>query len=492
MTTATSSALTHLPALAGSTDSRARAHRPLAHGDAAREPRRREKGVALIVVSIAIVLLAIVLAEMHETTATSFALATTQRDRVRAEYLARSGVNLTRMLIANEPQIRAAVQPLIGAMLGGRRLPQLPIWSFANEILEPFCNYEAAQAERANSGIDFSAAAGLGDAGGTCDIVAFAENSKLNLNSPLHMPGDPGRLNVAMQVFAMTGGYQAPSPYDPLFERRDGDGLITTRLDIISALVDWWDYDTQRTVFDPGAGRIDSNSGAEDSAYSNFRDPYEVKNAPFDSLEELRLIRGVGDDFWATFVEPDPDDPTTRTITIYGSGRVHLNEARAEVLLARTCSIIPMTSLCTDPGEAAKFITVINTARALAPIPWFSNVNDYIEFLRGGGTGMALRPMLESIGLGQGLLPAPVQIDTAAQQQMGNVFLTSAAIIFVQSTGRVGGGCNEEIPEEERGPGGCTAVRVRSVLNFDTPWTPPPPNAGMMTPLGIFHYWRLD
>lgn len=488
---------THAPSLfplAGSTDSRARERRPLPARKGARAhraPRRREKGIALVVTTIAITLLAIVLADMHETTSTSFALATTQRDRLRAEYLARSGVNLTRMLIANEPAIRAAVQPFYQQMLGGRRLPQIPIWSFANEILEPFCNYEAAQANRETSGIDYSAAAGLGDAGGTCEIVAFAENSKLNLNNPLHLAGDPGRLNVAMQVFAMTGGYQAPSPFDPLFERRDGDGQITTRLDIISALVDWWDYDTQRTVFDPGAGRVESNSGAEDDIYASFDDPYQVRNAPFDSLEELRLIRGVGDDFWATFVEPDPDDPTTRTITIYGSGKVHLNEARAEVLLARTCSIIPQQRLCTDPAEAAKFLQVINTARALAPIPWFSNVNDYVEFLRGGGTGMALRPMLEGLGLGEGILPAPVTIDPQQQQQMSQVFLTSAAIIFVQSTGRVGA-CDDTIPEEERGPGRCTNVRVRSVLNFDTPWTPPPPNAGQMPPLGVFHYWRMD
>jgi len=475
--------------LVGSTDSRARERRPPPTRRSGRVARVREQGVAMLVAILTILILAIVLADMHQNTATSFQLATTQRDRLRAEYMARSGVNLTRMLIANEPAIRTAVQPVYQQMLGGRRLPQLPIWSFANEVLEPFCNYEAAQANRDQSGIDFSAAAGLGDTGGTCQIVAFAENSKLNLNNPLHIAGDQGRLNVAMQVFAMTGGYQAQSPYDPLFERRDGDGQITTRLDIISALIDWWDYDTQRTVFDPGAGRVESNSGAEDDIYQSFRDPYQVKNAPFDTLAELRLIRGVGDDFWATFVEPDPDDPTTRTLTIYGSGKVHLNEARAEVLLARTCSIIPAQPLCTDPTEAAKFLQIINTARALAPIPWFSNVNDYVQFLQGQGQGIALRPMLEGLGLGPDLLPQPVTITQQQQQQMAQVFLTSAAIIFVQSTGRVGA-CEED--PEERGPGRCTTIRVRSVLNFDRPWTPPPPNAGQMPPLGIFHYWRVD
>ncbi len=51
-------------------------------------------------------------------------------------------------------------------------------------------------------------------------------------------------------------------------------------------------------------------AGAEDDVYSSFPDPYRIKNAPFDSLDELRLVRGVGDDFWSTFVEPNPTIPT--------------------------------------------------------------------------------------------------------------------------------------------------------------------------------------
>lgn len=482
--------------LVGSTDSRARERRPPNRREARRPaPRGRERGIALILAMSTIAILAVVLADMHQNTATSFALATTQRDRLRAEYMARSGINLTRMLIANEQPIRQTVAPMYQAMLG-RPPPQLPIWSYASSILEPFCNYEAAQANRDLTGVDFSAATGLGPSEegqqlATCELVAFAENSKLNLNNPLHMAGDPGRLNVAQQVFAMTGGYQAPSPFDPLFERRDGDNQITTRLDIISALIDWWDYDTQRTAFDPGANQVDSNAGGEDDIYSSFRDPYEVKNAPFDSLEELRLIRGVSDDFWATFIEPDPDDPTSRTLTVYGSGRVHLNEARAEVLLARTCSIIPQQSLCTTPAEAQKFLTVINTARSLAPIPWFSSVDDYIRFLQGGGSGTELRPMLESIPGADQLLPAPVTIDTQQRQTFNRVFLTSAAIIFIQSTGRFGA-CHQGMEEDDDTAGRCTSVRIRSVVNFDRPWTPPPPNAGAMPRMGVFHYWRVD
>jgi general secretion pathway protein K len=471
--------------LAGSTDSRARDLRPPSERGA-RRPDGREQGIALVLALSAIAILAVVLADMHENTGTSYALATTQRDRLRAEYMARSGLNLTRMLIGNEEPIRQAVTPFYRMMLQ-RDPPQLPIWSYANDILRPFCDYEAAQASMDTTGIDFSAANGLGGTGGTCEIVSFAENSKLNLNNPLHLGGDPGRLNVGLQVFAMTGGYQAPSPYDPLFASRDADGQLTTRLDVVSALVDWWDYDTQRTTFDPGAATVDSNSGAEDTIYQSFRDPYQVKNA----LEEVRLIRGVGDDFWATFVEPDPDDPTTRAVTVYGSGKVHLNEARAEVLLARTCGILQTVPLCQDASEAAKFITIINTARQMAPIPWFGNVPDFVQFLRGQGDRGELRPMLESLlGADNALLPQPVTITAAQEAEFHRYFVTGAAIIFVQVTGRVGA-CTED-EDGEQPVGRCTSVRLRSVLNFDRPWTPPPPNAGAMPRMGVFHHFRID
>ena len=86
-----------------------------------------------------------------------------------------------------------------------------------------------------------------------------------------------------MQVFALMGGYHSPSPYDTIFETRDPDGQITDRLAVVSDIIDWWDLDSERTTFDPGLNAITS-SGAEDDVYQQFRDPYTVKNAPYDSL----------------------------------------------------------------------------------------------------------------------------------------------------------------------------------------------------------------
>ncbi len=478
MTVATSAAPRRVYRLVGSDDSRARERitRRAARPRGARAERGlRERGIARVIAMTAIAILAVMLADMHESTTSAYVVATTERDQLRAEYLAKSAINLTRLLVSQEPAIRVVVTPMY-QMVVGRPPPMLPVWAYADGILAPFCRYDES-GELGNSiGIDFRSAEGLGDTGGTCDIIAIAENSMLNVSDPLNFDGDIARTSVAMQTFAMMGGYQSPSPFDPLFEQRDADGQFTSRLDVVSALIDWWDYDTERSTFDPGAGTVTS-SGAEDDVYQSYDDPYRPRNAPFDSVEELRLVRGVGDDFWATFVEPDPEDPRSRSVTIYGSGAVNPNEARPEVLLARVCSILVDQPLCTDPIEASKFIQILGTMRQIAPIPWFSRGGDFIRFLEGQGGERELYPMLQGfLGADNPLLFRPVSISAERRTALDRVLVTAARILTIQATGRAG----------------RATVRIRTVMNFHERWTPPPPNAGTMPGLGIFIHYRVD
>lgn len=52
--------------------------------------------------------------------------------------------------------------------------------------------------------------------------------------------------------------------------------------ELAAAIVDWRDSDSE-----PGEG------GAEDETYSRLYPPYRTKNAPFESVEELRLVQGM-------------------------------------------------------------------------------------------------------------------------------------------------------------------------------------------------------
>lgn len=450
--------------------------RPLGPGEGrTRRASKQERGLALVIAMTAIAILAVMLADMHESTTSAYVVATTERDQLRAEYMAKSAINLTRLLIAQEPAIRTEVTYMY-QLVTGRPPPMLMVVQYADGVLAPFCRSAGSGELGAATGIDFSLAEGLGDTHGTCEISGFPENGLLNLSDPLNFDGTAARTAIAQQTFALMGGYQSPSPYDPLFEQRDADGQYTSRLDVVSALIDWWDYDTERTTFDPGASTTTS-SGAEDDVYRLFDDPYSARNAPLDSLEELRLVRGVGDDFWATFIEPDPEDPTSRMVTIYGSGAVNPNAARPEVILARVCSILVDQPLCTDYVEAQKFIQVMATIRGIAPIPWFTRGSDFINFIEGRGGARDLYPMLQGfLGADNPILFRPVTVTPERRIALDRVLVTAARIFTIQATGR----------------SGRATVRIRTVMNFHERWTPPPPNAGTMPGMGIFIHYRVD
>jgi general secretion pathway protein K len=434
--------------------------------------------LVLVIVSIAI--MAVFVADLIENTSGELHVATSQRDRLKAEYLAKSGVNLTRLLIAAEPAIRQVVAAPY-QMLIGRRPPQLNVWDFADTLLAPFSNFEDAKAMGAESGIDFNVMGGVKETGGTFETVTVPENSKINLNSPLFFAGDDGRTSTAMQLFALLGGYQSPeSPFDPMFSALDPDGHYTTRLDIVSSVIDWWDQDQERTVFDPGSAKVNTG-GSEDDIYSQLRDPYAIKNAPFDSLDELRMVRGIGDDFWSSFVETDPDDPRSRKVTIYASGAVNVNLASPEVLLARLCSFAAQQQqpLCNQPTQVMAFTELFRTARAMLPIPLFSTPDDFLNFVSATPTqGIDLYAALKGL-LGEGsLLMAwqPLVMTPEQRKQLGAKFLTDASIFTVQSIGHVG----------------RSAVKMTAVVNFDRAWTPPKGVPGSLPPLGVLHYFRLE
>lgn len=452
-----------------------------------RHQRASTRGVAMVMAITCVSLMAVVVADMAEMTATGYAVASNRRDNLKAEYMARSGLNLTRLLVAKEPEIRRVVSPMY-QMLLGRPPPMLPVWAMADDLLVPFCRYEAVQ--RMNTGFDFQSADGLGETGAACSITSFAENAKININLPLNFSGDEARRSIAMQLYAMMGGYQAESRYDPLFEQLDRDGNHTTRIDVVGAIIDWWDYDQDRTVFDPGAASI-TTTGTEDDVYSRLDDPYRAKNAPFDSLQEARLVRGVGDDFWATFVDPNPSDPNARIVTIYGSGAVNPNESPPEVLLARICSFVAEQPLCSVPAEAAKFVQLLSTVRSLAPIPFFTRVNDFLTFLEGGGGARDLYPMLQGfLGAESPLLFTPINIPQDKRREIENTFVTAARILTIDVTGHAG--CREFDDYGECIGGYRGRVRLNTVVNFHELWTPPPPNAGGVPGLGVIQYYRRE
>ncbi|MCC6325344.1 MAG: hypothetical protein DCC43_11625 [Candidatus Brocadia sp.] len=82
---------------------------------------------------------------------------------------------------------------------------------------------------------------------------------------------------------------------------------------ITDSILDWLDEDDLHHI-----------NGAEKDFYATLPDPYEPQNGPFESLEELTLVKGI---------TPPIFDLIRDRLTIYGSGKINVNFASKEVLL---------------------------------------------------------------------------------------------------------------------------------------------------------------
>lgn len=347
--------------------------------------------MALMMVLLSIVVLTVFLTEVQQQASTSFAAAISARDRLKGEYAAKSAVNLTRMLIATEPTVRAAATPMLAIMAaGGAKVPQIPVWSFVDQILAPY-NCDDRKAGFADfAGVDLATGENLGLGKDTCfDVVVVDEDGLINANVRNDV--------ISKQIFAaqMLALLQGPQ-YDPLFSNEDADGQYTDRQTLCAAMIDWADFDEEGDACQPYEAN-NVNAGAEDNIYQSLGLGYFRKNAPYDSLEELRMVRGISDDIWATFIDPDPQDPTKRVVTVWGQGKVNINTANAQTLLAVVCGDAWDSPLCLDPLQQASFLQLVGLIKGFTMgLPLFGNPNDFVQMFQGKGL---VGPYMEQMGI---------------------------------------------------------------------------------------------
>ncbi|HET9931790.1 MAG TPA: type II secretion system protein GspK, partial [Polyangiaceae bacterium] len=283
--------------------------------------RRRRRGVAFIMVLGALTILTVMLTELQDESSAEFASALEARDALVAEYAARSAINLSRLLIATEPTIRTAVSPILGLLFGGQ-VPQIPVWNFADRMLGPFNDKSGGKDFSDFSGMDLSLGKNLGFPGARFEVNIVDEDAKINVNA-----ASRGSTFGQQQLMTQLMALMAPAQYTPMFEKRDADGNFSDRQNICAAIIDWVDPDQDTMLCDPTSQTAQSMP-PEDSYYQNLKKPYQRKNAAFDSLEELRRVRGISDDYWNTFVDPDPAHPEKRLITVWGqSNAININSA---------------------------------------------------------------------------------------------------------------------------------------------------------------------
>jgi hypothetical protein len=280
--------------------------------------RRREKGVALISVIVVLAVMATAATDFAYNTEVDFASATNARDDLRAHYLARSSINLARLLLRVQQRLIDPNRQFLGGM-------DLQIADYAPVLISAFNSGEGAEALGSLIGVEAGGIKGLGVDVGSFDLEMDSLDGKLNLNCGGGVnTGSPEVLRFAASLAAM----MLPSRYNRLFEEPDEHGQYADRLEVMRAIIDWADQDT--VMF--------GSSAPEDYRYNTGKDPYEIKNQYFDTVEELRLVKGVGDDFMHAFGD---------AFTVYGDCKINVNLAEAPLIAA---FIIQFAATPSDPG----------------------------------------------------------------------------------------------------------------------------------------------
>ncbi len=117
------------------------------------------------------------------------------------------------------------------------------------------------------------------------------EESKININKA----GQP----LLRRLFKITLGFND-----------------TEAQELAAVIVDWRDGDSSLSI---------PLGSAEDFDYHGLQYPYDAKDADFEVLDELLLVKGMDEDIFEKLKE---------YITIYGDGKININTASSVILLS--------------------------------------------------------------------------------------------------------------------------------------------------------------
>lgn len=223
---------------------------------------RGERGIALLLVIWLLVILAALAAEMAMSARGDIGAVRNFKEGREAYYLARAGAQMAFAELLEDFDYVYAKE---GQDILGRAGDDLKEAEFAPRRVK------------------------LG--GGLASYVITDENAKLNLNA---LARDEAGLR---RLFAT------------LFP--DGIEGVDTAID---GILDWADADDYHRA-----------NGAESDYYQTLKPPYKAKNGDFDSVAELRRVKGVS---------PKMFDALEKVLTVYSAGALNLNTASPEALLA--------------------------------------------------------------------------------------------------------------------------------------------------------------
>jgi general secretion pathway protein K len=346
-------------------------------------PARSDRGAALLLALVAIAILTALAVDLSYETQVRLRIAGNARDELRAGALARSGLNLSRLVLTFQQQLdqmAAGACQVTGALAGGGQAggaagagapcprPQLwnlvPVGSLLTDALFPAEEAKERPERRPDEGEPARPTATYGDFEG--GFEARIEDEGQKVNAQLEALQTSGRLGPQVEsLLRMT----CDARWDGLFDREGADGQRYSRTDLLLHLRDWADDDAASsalTVSFPAGNcsflvppnPFEQGFGDENFPYDRGRDRYRAKNARLDSLAELHLIAGVTDAFMAAF-----GDQLTVYLPREAGMNVNTDDPLQQLRFAWLMAEPASQPLVADPGFAERLRKALADAR---------------------------------------------------------------------------------------------------------------------------------
>jgi general secretion pathway protein K len=190
-----------------------------------------QRGVALLATLMSIALMTVLVIDFTYSVSAAYRSAANQMNELRADYLARSGVQVGLALLAQDARTDAETNQPFDSLQDVWAMPFPPV------PVE----------------------------GGSAGVSIIDETGKMNIN--LLVDQNTGVVNqVVLQQLSR------------LF------ALVEVPPEIIPAIVDWLDRDS-----------VTSEGGAESDYYLGLIPPYQPRNGPMPTLGDLKMVRGVNE-----------------------------------------------------------------------------------------------------------------------------------------------------------------------------------------------------
>jgi type II secretory pathway component PulK len=244
---------------------------------------RRQRGVALVLVTVAVSIGALLTVEFETNTRFDAFGADNSLDQMRGEMLARSSLNLSELIIRLQQVLdNPQVKQQIGA---------IQITDYADMFMSAFGGDRNEVRGMLGAFADSDGAKGFGAEIGSFGVRISSDDGKINVNCANGKPEHRDLVYTLLEAL-----YFFPA-YDRVFEEPDADGWRRDRRQQTEAIIDFIDEDRDRA---PAPGEPKGGAG-EDYGYENLPDRYQAKNGYLDTIDEIKLIRGVDERFWTLF-----------------------------------------------------------------------------------------------------------------------------------------------------------------------------------------------